>query len=675
VWILSAFPEQGDDHVEFRRHLTDTHKLEWPYPVKYGEETRVDADVLVIGGGLAGSFAAISAAGRGARVVLVDKAPIVRSGSAGPGIDHWSRCNTNPCSRYSPDEMLEVNPPGPYSAAHVNYITMNEAWRCAEELERYGLVVRDENDEYEGAAYRDPETKLMFAYDYAVKDVLRLKGGEQLKPVLYKEMKRIGVAMYERVFVTKLLTVDGKPGGRVTGAVGFSTRTGEFFVFGAKATVMATANPVRLWAFASENIGSGAHEYDPHLDGDGNVMAWDAGARLMMMERSHSSSGGGRYPSYMTGNSDNTWYGCIMVDADGKEIPWVDRDGRTLKGFAERIAHAPGQKYWAPGGAKNPYPIRGPHSVADLEDRIMSGEYKLPFFADMTEMPDTERRGIFGLMLGAEGKTRVPVVEMLTNAGFDPAKDMLMANVLHPRYAGTPSEPFWDVKTAGVSGPNMRETAFLNYGGILVDWDLRSSLEGLYAAGNQIAGASGASVAGATGSYAGRAAAAWAEEQTAVSPVEAQISAEKERVYAPVRRDKGYGWKEIQIGLCRIMQDYCGDVKSKEVLEMGLWWLNSIRENELAAAAAANPHELGRIIGCTVRLAVDEIIIKQCLSRKSSSKALGFERSDFPEDGDAEGYHLAISWKNGEVVVDRLPFDYCASEGTPRECYEKHCRL
>ncbi|MDR1028830.1 MAG: FAD-binding protein [Clostridiales Family XIII bacterium] len=661
--------------MEFRQYLASNHKLEWPYPIKYGEETRVDADVLVIGGGLAGSFAAISATAAGARVIIADKAPIVRSGSAGPGIDHWSRCNTNPCAAYAPDEMLEVNPPDPYSAAHVNYIAMNEAWACAKELESYGLVIRDENDEYAGAAYRDPETKLMFAYDYAAKDVLRLKGGEQLKPILYREMKRIGVEMYERVFVTKLLTEGGRSGGRVIGATGFSTRTGEFFVFNAKSTVMATANPVRLWAFASENIGSGAHEYDPHLDGDGNVMAWDAGAKLMMMERSHSGSGGRRYPSYMTGNSDNTWYGCIMVDADGKEIPWVDRDGKRLNTFDERIARAPGQRYWSPGGAKNPYRIRGPHSIADLEERILSGEYKLPFFADMTRMSDTERRGIFGLMLGAEGKTKIPVVETLTNAGFDPERDMLMANVLHPKYAGIPSEPYWDVKTAGVNGPNIRETSFLNYGGLLVDWDLRSSLKGLYAAGNQIAGASGASVAASTGRYAGRAAAAWAEACKAASPAETQIAAEKERVYAYARRDKGYGWKEIQIGLCRIMQDYCGDIKSKEVLEMGLWWLDSIRENELARAMAANPHELGRILGCTVRLAVNEIIIRQCLARESSSEALGFARSDFPRDGDADGQHLVISRRDGTTLVERVPFDYCASEGTPRECYAKHSRL
>ena len=35
---------------------------EWPYPIRYGEEKRVDTDVLVLGGGIAGCWAAIGAA-------------------------------------------------------------------------------------------------------------------------------------------------------------------------------------------------------------------------------------------------------------------------------------------------------------------------------------------------------------------------------------------------------------------------------------------------------------------------------------------------------------------------------------------------------------------------------------------------------------------------------------
>ncbi|MCK4953061.1 FAD-dependent oxidoreductase, partial [Candidatus Bathyarchaeota archaeon] len=48
-------------------------KYEWPYPIRYDVENEVSADVLVLGGGIAGCWAAISAAKRGAKVVMVEK--------------------------------------------------------------------------------------------------------------------------------------------------------------------------------------------------------------------------------------------------------------------------------------------------------------------------------------------------------------------------------------------------------------------------------------------------------------------------------------------------------------------------------------------------------------------------------------------------------------------------
>ena len=38
---------------------------EWPYPVKYGVENRIETDVLIIGAGVAGATAGLMAARRG----------------------------------------------------------------------------------------------------------------------------------------------------------------------------------------------------------------------------------------------------------------------------------------------------------------------------------------------------------------------------------------------------------------------------------------------------------------------------------------------------------------------------------------------------------------------------------------------------------------------------------
>src|SRR5512137_2500782 len=82
--------------------------MEWPYPVNYDKENEVSADVLVLGGGIAGCHAAISAAKRGAKVAVVDKGAVIRSGLGGAGVDHWHLACTNPCSKITPAEMMEI---------------------------------------------------------------------------------------------------------------------------------------------------------------------------------------------------------------------------------------------------------------------------------------------------------------------------------------------------------------------------------------------------------------------------------------------------------------------------------------------------------------------------------------------------------------------------------------
>ena len=79
----------------------------------------------------------------------------------------------------------------------------------------------------------------------------------------------------------------------------------------------------------------------PTTDG---ILTSESLQQMMVME---SSSPGGPgpygYPQYGYGNAANTWYACTMVDANGKEIPWIDRDGNILKTVAERYRPAPGR--------------------------------------------------------------------------------------------------------------------------------------------------------------------------------------------------------------------------------------------------------------------------------------------------------------------------------------------
>jgi succinate dehydrogenase/fumarate reductase flavoprotein subunit len=644
---------------------------EWPYPVEYGEEERDSADVLIIGGGLAGCFAAIHAARRGKKVIILEKGATVRSGAAGAGIDHWMFCATNPASPIGPDEMMKIfEGRDPFEARHLLYIVLNEAYESLLDLEEMGVRVRDTNDDFKGAPFRDEKSKLLFAYDYDGRYCIRIFGAK-LKPALYRELRRLGVKIRDRTMATMLLTEGGEQSGRVIGATAVNTRTGRFGVYTAKATVLSTAKPLRLWEFGSERVGSYSAHDDPNCAGDGDVMAYRAGAQLVMMERTGPSSGSYRYPAYGTGNASNTWYPANMVDADGKPIPWLDRDGNVAETVEQRGRCAPGQKMFLPHGPQA-YEHRGYSWPADLPERIRKGEFKLPFYADLTTMPRDEREAIFGLMIGNEGKTRIPVFKALTQAGFDPEKDMLQANITPPEYAGLNAN-YWGMNFPGSNSVNVREVAFFNYGGLKVGWDLGTSLPGLYAAGNQAAGVEGASTAAALGRYCGRQVAHFCETACLIQPSEAQILAEKERVYAPLKTPNIFGWKEIQIGLCRIMQEHVGSTKSKEILELGRWWLESVRENELKNVRVENPHDLVRALECEVRLTAGEIIIESSLAREGSSIPLDFHRLDFPEPVPPEqDSYISVNMENGRPKASRVKRGWWLEDSSYREMYEKY---
>ena len=46
------------------------------------------------------------------------------------------------------------------------------------------------------------------------------------------------------------------------------------------------------------------------------------------------------------------------------------------------------------------------------------------------------------------------------------------------------------------------------------------------------------------------------------------------------------GWKELKIGLCRVMQDYCGAEKNEQGMKLGLKWFDSIEEQEMQQLCA-----------------------------------------------------------------------------------------
>jgi succinate dehydrogenase/fumarate reductase flavoprotein subunit len=260
--------------------------IEWPYPVRYDKQNDVDVDVVVLGGGPGGCMAAISAAKKGLKVALLDKAYPKRSGG-GSGFDHW--LNTpNPASKVTAEDCVEwerVTFKG-YSNSLSRYIAAREAYDTLLEVEKMGAKVRDLDDTFKGAPFRDEKTKFVFCYDYENRFQFRVWGAT-FKPAIFNECLQLGVKVFDRVVATSLLTEGGRQGARVVGATGINMRTGEFYVFRAKATINAMSCHQGSWRFSSESIG--LDMFKPNITGDGPAIMWRAGVELAQMERSRTA--------------------------------------------------------------------------------------------------------------------------------------------------------------------------------------------------------------------------------------------------------------------------------------------------------------------------------------------------------------------------------------------------
>ncbi len=651
---------------------------EWPYPIHYGKVNEVVSDVLVIGGGVAGSRAAIAAARAGVKVALMERGHAKRSGSGGAGVDHWHGAVTNPCSKVTPEMYTKAcyDSMKGYTGAHVRYIINKEGWDTLLEAEQMGIQIRDVHDEFKGADFRDEETKLMFAYDYQNRHVIRVWGFD-IKPRLYAEMQRLGVDIRNRMATTSLLTEGGKQGARVVGATAVDAHTGEFYVFRAKATIIATGGAGRLALFAPEITASSSMS-DMNSAGVGQAIGWNAGAEFVCMEQSgHNRLSGFGYAPYSMGGTSNTYHGTPIVDAEGKEVPWMDVFGRELQTVLQRFLPSEGQTFQLGIGIGITAYLQEYNQndlTRDLVERIRKGEFKLPLYADLTRLPETERRVIFNMMVGNEGKTRIPIYDTYTKAGFDPDKDMLQAPVMPPE--GYAHSNFWGAPIN--APPNVRS---LGGGGYLLDWNLKTNLEGLYAAaGGTIFGGGCHGESHTTGRYAGRHAAAYARTAPEPAVDRHQIEAEKEHAYSALRQSKeGNGWKEINVAIARIMRDYCGSHKNNMTLNLGLRLLNGLRTTELASAYASNPHELGRLLECHSLITMGELVMQASLARKASNSILSFNRLDYPQMDPPEWNKLLpIRQENNRAQVRELPLDFhlrAPYASSYEENYERHSKV
>ena len=227
----------------------------------------IETDVLVVGAGGAGMYAAIAAARAGARVLLADKSMVGRGGAtimaqmtvaaavAEQGPDDWTRhlADTLEAGRGLVDERLA-------------------ALLCEGAVER----IR-EMDEWKVGWARDADGRMcqVGAPGHGVPRCVYvdfLNTGPAVAQCLRRQSARTpGITKASGLAVTDFVTNDGV----VAGAVGFNLEDGAAVAVAARAVVLATGGLTRLYRRNSASA---------NMTGEGYALALRAGAELVDME-------------------------------------------------------------------------------------------------------------------------------------------------------------------------------------------------------------------------------------------------------------------------------------------------------------------------------------------------------------------------------------------------------
>jgi succinate dehydrogenase / fumarate reductase flavoprotein subunit len=230
------------------------------------EPMHVDTDVLVIGSGGAGMYAAIEAARAGARVFLADRSLIGRGGATvmaqmtvavalgSQTPDHWSHhlADTLNAGRGLCNEPLAR-------------LLCEEGPDCILEMERWGIGWARKEGRFMQAMAPGHDRPRCVYVDF-------LNTGPAVSKTLRTVVnKTAGIHKSGDLLIVDLVRVDGE----VAGAVALHLGSGVPVTIAAKATIVATGGLTRLYRrnSASANMG-----------GDGYALGLRAGAPLIDME-------------------------------------------------------------------------------------------------------------------------------------------------------------------------------------------------------------------------------------------------------------------------------------------------------------------------------------------------------------------------------------------------------
>ncbi len=262
---------------------------------KNNPETIIETDVLVIGGGFAGCFAAVKAREQGVDVTLVSKGNIGRS-----GMSPWPH-GTMAVPPDRTDKIEELKQQAYIGGEYLNNRTwtervIRESYARFQDLLSWGQpFLKDEKGDYVRPMQGNKEQEGRL---WALED-----GPGSWAKSLKKQPQKMGVRILEKVMIVDLIKQDG----RVIGAVGITRNILDLHVFRAKATVICMGSggfkPVGGWPMGD-------------LTSDGHVMAYRAGAEITGKEFEDFHNG-------MSRRKGGIWLSSIspMTNAEGNNVP------------------------------------------------------------------------------------------------------------------------------------------------------------------------------------------------------------------------------------------------------------------------------------------------------------------------------------------------------------------
>ena len=237
------------------------------------EKKVIDTDILIIGGGTAGCYAALTIAEKSDySVVIAEKANIKRSGCLAAGVN---AINAYIVEGRKPEDYVDYAKNDADGIVREDLLlTMSEKLNeVTEKMEKLGLVIlKDENGKYVARGNRNIKIN-----------------GENIKPILADAVKALpNVTVINRINITDYIVKDNT----ITGAYGFSidekevdgSLSGIAYRINAKKVLCATGGAAGL--YRPNNPGFSRHKmwYPPFNTGAGYAMGINAGAEMTTFE-------------------------------------------------------------------------------------------------------------------------------------------------------------------------------------------------------------------------------------------------------------------------------------------------------------------------------------------------------------------------------------------------------